>query len=230
MLDTLFKCIESLGGKVNDDLSLKIRGETVFYKIFESETKVPHVKTKEELFELEKYEKEKIRHRWASKPQIRTWDYIFNGKLKICIFDGKYFQDTNSSLIETQLGNILIDLYEKSEIVRIEREAWEEEQRIKEEKRRQEELFKQRCNQEIDRIISLVNEAEDFAIACKIRAYVSAVASKPNLSDEEKTWIEWANKKADWYDPSIVLKDKLLGTREHSENNEAKALKKSGYW
>lgn len=230
LLDTLFKCIESLGGKVNDDLSLEIRGETVSYKIFESETKVPHVKTKEELLELEKYEKEKIRHRWVSKPQIRTWDYMFNGKLKICIFDGKYFQDTNSSLIETQLGNILIDLYEKSEIVRIEREAREEEQRIKEEKRRQEELFRQRRNQEIDRTISLVNEAEDFAIACKIRAYVSAVASKPNLSDKEKTWIEWANRKADWYDPSIALKDELLGTREHSENNEAKALKKSGYW
>ena len=230
LLDTLFKCIESLGGKVNDDLSLEIRGETVFYKIFESETKVPHVKTKQELLELEKYEKEKIRYGWASKPQIRTWDYIFNGKLKICIFDGKYFQDTNSSLVETQLGNILIDLYEKSEIVRIEREAWEEEQRIKEEKRKQEELFRQRRNQEIDRTISLVNEAEDFAIACKIRAYVSAVASKPNLSDKEKIWIEWANKKADWYDPSIALKDELLGTREHSKNDESKALKKLGHW
>ena len=230
LLDTLFKCIESLGGKVNDDLSLEIRGETVFYNIFESETKVPHVKTKQELLELEKYEKEKIRYGWASKPQIRTWDYIFNGKLKICIFDGKYFQDTNSSLVETQLGNILIDLYEKSEIVRIEREAREEEQRIKEEKRRQEELFRQRRNQEIDRTISLVNEAEDFAIACKIRAYVSAVASKPNLSDKEKIWIEWASKKADWYDPSIALEDELLGTREHPKNNEAKALKKSGYW
>lgn len=230
LLDTLFKCIESLGGKVNDDLSLEIRGVTVFYKIFESETKVPHVKTKQELLELEKYEKEKIRYGWASKPQIRTWDYIFNGKIKICIFDGKYFQDTNSSLVETQLGNILIDLYEKSEIVRIEREAREEEQRIKEEKRRQEELFRQRRNQEIDRTISLVNEAEDFAIACKIRAYVSAVASKPNLSDKEKIWIEWANKKADWYDPSIALKDELLGTREHSKNDESKALKKLGHW
>ena len=36
-------------------------------------------------------------------------------------------------------------------------------------------------------------------------------AIENNLHDEKfKHWLEWARKKADWYDPFIDLKDKLL--------------------
>ena len=38
------------------DLTLQIRGETVSYFVYESETQVAHVYTKEELRQLEKYE------------------------------------------------------------------------------------------------------------------------------------------------------------------------------
>lgn len=31
-------------------------------------------------------------------------------------------------------------------------------------------------------------------------------------------WIDWAKKKADWYDPTIARKDKLFGERNHEEN------------
>lgn len=229
LVDTLFKCVESLGGKTNDDLSLEIRGETVTFKVIESESKIVHVKTKEELRELEKYEKEKQKYKWASKPQIRSWDYIFNGKIKLCVFEGKYYKDTNTSLIENQLGNILIDLYEKSEIIKVERKKREEEERLREEKRRKEEELIQRRDIEIDRTIALVNETEDFAVACKIRKYIEAVSSKPNLTDEDKKWIEWAKNKADWYDPTVKLNDDLLGEREHSKDEESKKLKKSRY-
>lgn len=82
---------------------------------------------------------------------------------------------------------------------------------------------------EIDRTIALVNEAEDFAVACKIRKYIEAVSSKPNLTDEDKKWIEWAKNKADWYDPTVKLNDDLLGEREHSKDEESKKLKKSRY-
>lgn len=179
LVDTLFKCVESLGGKTNDDLSLEIRGETVTFKVIESESKIVHVKTKEELRELEKYEKEKQKYKWASKPQIRSWDYIFNGKIKLCVFEGKYYKDTNTSLIENQLGNILIDLYEKSEIIKVERKKREEEERLREEKRRKEEELIQRRDNEIDRTIALVNEAEDLQLPVK---YVSIL--KPFLQNQ----------------------------------------------
>jgi hypothetical protein len=229
LLDTLFKYVELLGGKVNDDLSLEIRGEKVTFQIIESESKVPHVKTKEELNKLEKYEKEKQKYSWVSKPQIRTWDYLFNGKIKISVFKGAYYKDTNTSLIESELGNILIDLYEKSELVRIDREKKEEEERQRQEERRREEEFKEKRNNEIDKTLALVNEAEDYAIACKIRAYIEAVSSKENLSDEDKNWIDWAKRKADWYDPTVKLYDEFLGERQHSKDEEYKKLKKTSY-
>ena len=30
-------------------------------------------------------------------------------------------------------------------------------------------------------------------------------------------WIEWALKKADWYDPSIATEDEYLGKRQHEK-------------
>lgn len=79
--------------------------------------------------ELVIYE-DKIRHdRWASKPNIRKYNYIFNGKLKLSILNNKYFRDSEKVRIEPRLGDILIDPYEQSEIVRKKREADEEAQR-----------------------------------------------------------------------------------------------------
>ena len=79
------------------------------------------------------------------------------------------------------------------------------------------------------RISTLNCGEEDFAVACKIRKYIEAVSSKPNLTDEDKKWIEWAKNKADWYDPTVKLNDDLLGEREHSKDEESKKLKKSRY-
>ena len=76
----------------------------------------------------------------------------------------------------------------------------------------------------------MCNEAEDFIIACNIRAYANAMASKPNLTNDEQEWIEWALKKADWFDPVIAREDELLGVREHSKNSEAKSLTEKHRW
>ena len=35
-------------------------------------------------------------------------------------------------------------------------------------------------------------------------------------------WIEWALKKADWYDPSIATEDEYLGKRQHEKSAEEK--------
>ena len=47
--------------------------------------------------------------------------------------------------------------------------------------------------------------------AMEIREYVSAVreAESPDYNPE---WVDWALKKADWYDPVIAREDELLGT------------------
>ena len=229
LLNVLFYAVEYLGGSVNMDLTLQIRGETVSYFVYERETQVAHVHTKEELRQLEKYEKEKS-HSWAYKSRIRKYDYVFNGKLRFSVFKDNCYNDSGNVLIENQLGNILIDLYEKSEAVRIDREAKEAAQRKAEEEERKREELAKRKNKEIGRTLALCNEAEDFIIACNIRAYANAMASKSNLTNDEQEWIEWALKKADWFDPIINSEDELLGKREHSKNSEEKSLKEKHRW
>ena len=228
-LSVLFYAVEYLGGSVNMDLTLQIRGETVSYFVYESETQVAHVYTKEELRQLEKYEKEKS-HSWAYKPRIRKYDYVFNGKLRFSVFKDNCYNDSGNVLLENQLGNILIDLYEKSEVVRIDREAKEAARRKAEEEKRKREELARRKNKEIGKTLALCNEAEDFIIACNIRAYANAMASKPNLTNDEQEWIEWALKKADWFDPIIAREDELLGVREHSKNSEVKSLTEKHRW
>jgi hypothetical protein len=224
ILDTLYRKIEELGGKINNDLSLTIRDEMVNFKVRESQDKVRHKVTKDEAKELVKYEDEKKHYRWASKPQIRKWDYVWNGKLIFNINGNKIIKDTKESKIEDRLGDILIELYELSEIIknkRIEKEKLE--RKIEEEYRRKKEKIKQ-YNDEIDKTISLLNMSEDFDKACKIRNFVKALEEKEDLEDIE--FIKWVNNKADWFDPTIDREDEFLGKRNHGDKKELEDMKK----
>lgn len=55
ILDTVFKTIESLGGSINSDLSVKIRGDIVRFCMVESQDQVKHEMTKQEAQALVKY-------------------------------------------------------------------------------------------------------------------------------------------------------------------------------
>ncbi len=232
ILNALFKCVESLGGSVNEDLTLTIRNEIVRYKITETEEKVPHVLTKEEQKAMEQYERDRLTRTYAYKPNIRKWDYVFNGKLRFSVLENKHYRDGESILIEQRLPEMLIDMYEESENVRIDREAREAAPRKAEEERKAKERRQEIYNEEVERVIALENEAEDYALACKIRAYVSAVEAQKNFDENTQRWVEWAKEKADWYDPLIAKEDELLGRRDHKSDKEQKQLKKrhSYFW
>ena len=64
---------------------------------------------------------------------------------------------------------------------------------------------------------------------CKIRRYISAYKAA-HLDEDISEWPEWANAKADWYDPTISRKDELLGKRDHAKAKDEKTPKHSGYW
>ena len=122
-------------------------------------------------------------------------------------------------------------MYIESENVRIKREEREAAQRKAAEEQRQKELRRQRWDEEVDKLQALENEAADFERACRIRAYVAAVGSKSELTEEERAWIQWANAKADWLNPTVAAKDQIFGNREHGKSEESKAPKKSSrYW
>ncbi len=75
--------------------------------------------------------------------------------------------------------------------------------------------------------------ALDYQIASRIRAYVNALEKQVGSDNEdEKTaaWIEWALKKADWYDPTVARDDEYFGEREHVKGSDQKLLKKTGWF
>lgn len=234
ILDALFKAVEKLGGSVNDDLSMRIRNDVVRIRVAETKEKIKHEITRQEAQALLKYEDEIKRHSWASKPQIRQYDYIYNGKLRIVFGEKSYIRDSEKEKLEDRLGDILISLYEKSEENRIVREQIEEEQRKREEEASRQEEIRKRKDNEIRLTKELANKAEDYRIASEIRTYIKAMIENEN---EEATpeWIEWASRKADWYDPTKDVEDEYLGKREHGKNKEEKdidkvSVKRGWYW
>lgn len=229
ILDALFRQIEYMGGSVNDDLSFNIRNENVHIVVIEYQDEIKHEMTREEAKELLIYEDAKRHHSWASEPKIRKYDYVFNGRLRITIRKSKYFRDTDSINIESRLGEMFLELYEESEVVRINREAQEEARLKREEEKRLREERRNRYNDEIDRTIALSNIAQDYDVACKIRSYISAVESSENMDDKTASWIEWAKKKADWFDPTVARIDELFEKRKHEKNEDQKTLRKAYY-
>lgn len=229
VLSTIYYAIEELGGKMNSDFSMQIRGERLNIEIEELKDKVNHELTKEEAKKLVEYEDEKKRYSYAYKPQIRKYDYIHNGKLKITFENREYIKETDKVKLEDKLGDIIVKLYEKSERIRVVRVAREEEAKRREEERKREVELKNKRKEEAIKTIDLVNKSEDYRIACEIRNYIKAVELKEELDEDTKQWIKWANKKADWFDPIIDANDELLGKREHGVSSKDKNDELNGY-
>ena len=226
ILDALFRAVEELGGKVNADLSMRVMADTVRIRIAEGQDKVKHELTKQEARALVEYNDKVKRNGWASKPQIRKYDSIYNGKLRIIFDNGEYIRDTGKEKLEDRLGDLLMRLYENSEEARIQRERLEEERRKREEEARRQAEIQKRKEDEVRRTRELLNQAEDYRIACEIRQYIAAVARQKDITPETAAWIQWANRKADWYDPIVAAEDEYLGRREHSKAKEEKDLDK----
>jgi hypothetical protein len=234
ILDSLFKAVEKLGGSINDDLSIQIKNDSVRIRVAESKDKVKHEITKQEAQELLKYEDEKKRYRWASMPKIRQYDQVYNGRIRIVFDEKKYIRDSEKEKLEDRLGDILISLYGKAEENRVARELREEAERKRAEEERRREELRKRKEDEITRTKELTNKAEDYRIASEIRAYINAMIENGNEKATSE-WIEWASKKADWYDPTLDVENEYLGRREHGKNKEEKDLdkvnvRKNYYW
>ncbi len=222
LLSLVYYIIEDLGGKVNNDFSMQIRNEIVTIEIEELKNQVDHELTKEEARQLLEYEDKKKWNRYAYKPNIRKYDYIYNGKLKIIFGNRNYIKETDSIKLEEKVRDIIIKLYEKSEQIKVARLEQEERERIYQEEKRRKEEIKNRKITEANNIKKLLNIAEDYRIACDIRNYIAAVSSSNNLDEDTKAWIEWATQKADWFDPNIDVEDELLGKRNHEASKEDK--------
>ena len=89
---------------------------------------------------------------------------------------------------------------------------------------RKKEKTKRRYNEEVDKTVALVNAAQDYATACMIRNYIEAVRQASETGNAGSDWLDWAAKKADWFDPTIAREDEWFGKRRHKDSPDQKKL------
>lgn len=229
MLDTLFSVFEQIGEIVTDDLCIRFGKDTVFFEIIESADKVNHELTKEEAQQLVKCNDEIKRHSFASKPNIRKYDYIRNGIFRIKMPNGKYIKDTKSNKLEDVIPEIVLLIYQCYFEIRKRREEWEEKQRIREKEEKKARLLQECIDQEKRKTWEFLNVVSDYRLANEIRRFVD-ILKKSDKTDQET--LKWMSRKADWLDPTISAEDELLGKREHQKSNEEKDkyLKEERYY
>ena len=230
IIDSLIKAMKPLGVDLDDNLCFLYKTDYIKLSFSEATTEMPHELTKEERISLLKYEDERKRYSWASKPQIRKYDHIHNGRISVGVGLKRRLRDGKSITLEEQLGDLIIAIFIAINDARLAREEREEAERKRQEEQRKREELRERYNEEVELTLALENQAEDFAMACKIRALINEVESKANNNSEFAEWITWAKAKADWYDPTVAAKDEFFGEREHEKSKEQKKLEKRYYW
>lgn len=208
------------------DHSLRVNGENVCISISEEKDSIIHEVTDAERLKMLEYEEARSKGRYASKPQIPKYDHPWSGRLKIVIQERFTFEDCKAYVLEDRIGEILIALFEASNILRLQRIAADEKFEREAEARRIMVLKKQQYNAEIEKTHALLNKARDYETARMIREYIAAIrtASAPDEIDQD--WIDWAEKKADWFDPSVAREDEIFGKRRHEDDPDRKKLER----
>jgi len=236
ILSVLYSQIEALGGNINNDFTMSIRGEQVDIEISEGQDKIKHELTKAEARQLLEYQDEKKRYRYATEPVFRKYDYEFNGKLRFSGREFRHIRDCGKANVEERIGEILIDLYIQSEQQRQHRlkqeemrREREEEARLEEEKRQRENERRERYNEEISRTNALNNLASDYDWACRLRIFIDKIEEKSSYGEETAELVDWARKKADWYDPTVAFPDEYFGKRNHEDDKANKEPKEKTF-
>lgn len=151
-----------------------------------------------------------------SDSRYDSYDYVHVGKLVIKViesYSNKEISDGKLPL-EKQLAHIIasFEIWAKEKIewhesCRQNQLKWQEEERIRKE-------FDKRQEDDLEAFRQTLNKAERWHKANNLRNYINEVEKRAmtdnNLTEETKTWLIWARKKADWYDPFIVANDELL--------------------
>ena len=121
--------------------------------------------------------------------------------------DGKQPLENCISKIIAQL-ELLGDEWKQHKLKR------QKEEEIRKEKERIQKEFEKRQESDLADFRETLNKSSRWHKATNLRSYINEVearaASGNNLSGEVKAWLEWARKKADWYDPFTEKDDDLL--------------------
>jgi hypothetical protein len=198
-MDTLIKAVKKRGHTIT------CRGRETYIVIENQEIEIS-------LREKTKRVKKQTSFSWDSYEYIPVG--ILNFTIKAWFQNIDAWQDGKIS-IEKWLSNIIASL----EIAAKKLKEWKSEVERKKEEGYARERLKLAQKQVVDKEISdfntLLSQAKRWKDAEVIREYIKfkeenlKVANKS--SDELVGWIDWATKKANWYDPNVNAIDELLG-------------------
>lgn len=187
---------------------LKYRGHSFIKKNFEFFVVIDEIEILLHLREATK--------RVPSTDKYSTSDYIPTGEF--ILKTGQYSRIKEWRDGKVKLEDLLPNIVAKLEIdaqnekvhneeIRLHWLKWEQENELKN-------AAKKRVEDEVQKFKELLTTSEKYSKAQLIRQYVEAEkqkAIKENyLTNEKQEWIDWANDKADWYDPMINKPDDIL--------------------
>lgn len=144
-------------------------------------------------------------NRWGGNDR----DLIANGKLAVKVgrFGTFEFVDTDKNLIEDQIEKILIKVETEFREMDERRKLWKAEHERQEKCRKIEEAKQELKDNELKKFIGFFNDAHRWKKFTVLKEYFEHVK---NINPDDLEWIQWAEKKLDWYNPAKNEFDDLL--------------------
>lgn len=191
ILDSLYRSVELLGGKVLEDGSVAIHDQIVAIKFTESRNREP----------IDPSVHDELKKGGGKKYIMR-----YTGKLTLSVGYLYSIRDRKKDRIEDRLGDALELLYLTAFQLSENREPNEET------------AAQSSFNRELERTEELIQQAKDYEDAERIRTLLKAVQKKLGSGELEyqdywPTWAAWASEKAEWLDPTVGHRDEVLGRR-----------------
>ena len=162
-------------------------------------------------------------------------DYLPTGILTLRIYKDWVWKmvewkDSKTSLVENKLSQILINCEIRAKKDKEYRVQFELSRAENERKRKIEEEIQRQKENELENVRALIRKSELWKKADDLRNYIKEVENmaikNEKLTGELKNWLDWANKKADWYDPLVEKEDDFL----FNVDRDKLVFKKSSWW
>ena len=73
-------------------------------------------------------------------------------------------------------------------------------------------------------VVQLLTKSLDMYIHGSSVAHILEIRTASDPAELDQDWIDWAEKKADWFDPNVARDDEFFGKRRHEDDPERKKL------
>jgi len=159
-----------------------------------------------------------IKTSYGGRQYESTGEFVF--VIDMGSYTRKEVKDGNEP-IESKISTIIAMIELEGKRMKEERIAWEIRRKEQEEKQRIEKELKDRQDKEAHAFNELFLQAIRLHQTNILRNFIqtveeNAVKNGP-VSEELKTWIDWANKKVSWYNPMINEPDPLLNDHHKTQ-------------